>query len=434
MSHSKSSTYGVIYTWRILVAFLVLMELRNMVCSTEIEVETDGMEANGLGNYVSAMRGCLNNSVEHSGQSNPMPTQDGKRKSDREREIQNACEVLTKQAISNEGEEKVLQEHNMPTADDIKDSKNLIVQNFLKYFDGELCVSDLTHTLDKQSLYKRIEYNQEKKFFSINLPEYTITTKPEKYLPHSSLDPVLKNLLERIRAINCRHMNILSNIPPNLLKIVIKRTVVADLLSIRNLKWISAQPNPLQVTQNANPQPNTPKDVLGLGTLKPIMISIRYCSADTVMAILNWISIRWVEELYIYHCQLSHCNLKGIRLTKKVRISIYQNGAPSYSIAFQKIYKTQQVTINILGSSKLKEITTEKGATIPLYMLFIHQNVFMDFAESYKEGASNPKKKDLKIQMLKVGSATKTRDEIKDLCVGALKPVNITPLPIYYLI
>ncbi|KAI5173318.1 hypothetical protein NEFER03_2247 [Nematocida sp. LUAm3] len=432
MSHSKSSAYGVIYTWRILVAFLMLMELRNMVCSTEIEVDADGMEANGLGNYVSAMRGCLNNSVEHSGQSNPMPIQDGKRESDREREIQSVCEVLTNPIISNEGEEKVLQGHNMPTADDIKSDKDLIAQTFLKYFDIFHYIYGSKHWVDKQSFYERIEYNQEKKFFSINLPEYTILTKLEGRLPHISLDPVLEGLLGRIRAINCEHMSILSNISPNLIKMLIERTVVTGMIWICNLKWTSIHANPLQLTQNANPQPNTSEEALSLGTLKPIMISIGNCSTDAITAILSWTSIRLVEKLSIYNCQLSTFNLKGIRLTEKVRIDIEQNGDLSYSIAFKEIQENQQVILHLFGSSKLKEITVEKGATIPLHQLYIQQAVLIDFIESYKEEASNPEstRKNLEVELLEIDSATQTYDEIKDLCTaGELKPKNIKLIP-----
>ncbi|KAI5174804.1 hypothetical protein NEFER02_0914 [Nematocida sp. LUAm2] len=432
MSYSKSSIYRVIYTWRILVAFLVLMELRRMVCSTEMEVETDGMEANGLGNYVSVIRRCLNNSVEHSGQSNPTSIQDGKRESDRERQRQSVCEVLTNPIISNEGEGEGPQGHNMPTADDIKDSKNLIVQNFLKYFDIFYCIYGSKHWVDKQSFYERIEYNQEKKFFSINLPECTILTKLEKYLPHSSQDSVLEDLLGRIRAINCKTMNILSKISPNLVRMLIERIVVIDILSIYDLKWRSADVASLQLAQNANPQQNTSEEALSLGTLKPIIIYIAYCSTDAITAILSWTSIRCVEKLSIYYCQLSNYNLKRIRLTEKVRIDIEQSGDLSYSIAFKEIQENQQVILHLFGSSKLKEITVEKGATIPLHQLYIQQAVLIDFIESYKEEASNPEstRKNLEVELLEIDSATQTYDEIKDLCTaGELKPKNIKLIP-----
>ncbi|KAI5173298.1 hypothetical protein NEFER03_2235 [Nematocida sp. LUAm3] len=424
----RRRAYTVEYTWKMFIVSVVLLR---MIYSTEMEIEDEDEDVEVY--LKNSMRGSQHNGMGYSDQRNLMSTQHNRRESDRKRQSQSACEVLAKKARLHR--EEGPQGYNALDYDNIIRDKHIIAQTFLNYLDVKLYVSNITHTLDEQSFYEKIKYNQEEESFSIDLTEYNIITNSKNHLPSNNEKYNLEGLLGRIRIISCNCMRISSNIPSNMVRLLVGRAVVKDYIHIDNLNLVDIDLDPFRLIQNANPQPNASKDTLDASIFNSMQITIENCSTATAIAILSWISIRWVEKLAISNCQLFHFDLKGIRFATQIWIGIYQDGAPSYSIAFQEIHEEQQVLLHLFGSSKLKEITSEKGATIPLYLLFIVQEVFTDFVESYKEAAfnSNLTRKDLLIKRLEIGNSTQTYKEIKGLCNRSFQVENIYPIPNYFI-
>ncbi|KAI5173315.1 hypothetical protein NEFER03_2244 [Nematocida sp. LUAm3] len=417
----RRRAYTAPYAWKALAVSVVLLR---MARSMEMEVDVDSMGAY----FSNSIEVYQPNGVEQREQreqreqSNPMATQPDRREGDRKRQSQSTYGLPTKQARLNK--EEGPQGHTISDSDNIRMNRSLIVQAFLNYFNIAFHDSDDSHTLDGQDLYNRVEYAQPSGFFSVNLEGYSIITNSKVFASPNIWNSVLEELLGRVRVIDCQYMHISLAMPSSLIRLLIARTVVKDLLCIRylDLKDISL-----------NPQSSPSEGALGLSALRPIQISIRNCSHNTAVGILSWISIRFVQKLLISNCQLCSFDLKRIRFTDRFWVDIYQNVVPFYSIAFQKIHKHQQVFMSLFGSSQLKEITVEEGSTVSLDELLTDQGIFIGLAESYKEAKPNdsPTKKNLMIGRLEVHNATQTRKEMEGLCFGGLQVAHIQPIPNY---
>ncbi|KAI5173077.1 hypothetical protein NEFER03_2055 [Nematocida sp. LUAm3] len=386
LEKEKRRRYAVTCTWKVLVHFMVLV------------------------NLVFSMGSCFKK-FRHA----------------REVDVEQGIGYTTQYSslINRENVTEVNSENDIEMIDDVIKEKREIAKALVDYFDIMPNNCAYLDYLTEKLLYTKIEHDQFSKHFYIDLANHQI----RKRRPVAE-EPDIRPILQKIKSIRCKNVLITPTMPCETVEPLIARIVIENELCIQGIQSsVDLNPElPINVV-NLDPQDTSLESPWDVAT--PIILLIKDCAHKIVDFLLNWASSREIQKLVIKYMQfgMDLLNLGENKITKNCPIILYDLPDIKNLVLPQAQNNTYEY-IELFGIPMLQEIITKNASSSNIIVknFWINEQTFISLVTAYKLKSEDPNSaiQVLQVQNLHIYDMTHTFIKTEGISSLWMEVENVT--------